>query len=78
MGGSRRGGEQGVQTSPGKPLVAIGFLRNTGMEPPREARGLNFGLSLEHIASILHVEEHDGSVGRMFVLRLKVCIFETY
>ena len=33
------GGGQGVWTPPGKSQVAVGFLRNSGMDQPREALG---------------------------------------
>ena len=39
MGGSRRGGGQGARPPSGKSHVAIGFERNTGTDPPREAIG---------------------------------------
>ena len=36
MGRCREGGGHGGPDSPGKSQVAIGFLRNTGTDPPDE------------------------------------------
>ena len=48
MGGSRVGhmGVLNPPLLPGKPYVAIGFLRNTGKDQPREAMLAPFGPSV--------------------------------
>ena len=52
MGRIQIGGGQGIQTSPpGKSQVAIGFLRNSGTNPLREAIGSIGSIAKEPIAS---------------------------
>ena len=35
----QRGGHGGLTPPPGKSQVAVGILKNTGTDPPREAKG---------------------------------------
>ena len=65
-------GGGGIWTPPGKSQVAIGFLRNTGTDPPR-ARGVHMALC-EKISGSAHAAQLQ--VGRIFKRQmLYICVY---